>query len=832
MIDIFIYLKKSNSKVKTITFHQDTGSNILKYGLIKNIHTSSLFPPTKFASHYCSIKNECILPYSFLLPSNAILSRDDFLTSPLYCYNSARQFRIVPFLRENQSSKVEAAVNSMKEKQKMISEASKEGTLLDKEGKAISDPNKKGEGSKPVPVKKPLKTRIWEELVHYYHGFRLLFIDINVSRKLLWRVLNGKTLTRRENKLLVRTTSDLFRLIPFSVFIIVPFMELLLPVFIKLFPGMLPSTFQTAKDREDKLKQQLQVKLEMAKFLQTTLDEMAVQHREHKSEDAKEFAEFFEKVKNPSVHVTNTDIIKFAKRFNDEITLDSLSRAQLSALCRLLEVNTMGTSNILLFNLRLKLRALVADDRVIAREGVESLDLFELQQACKSRGMRAYGLTAEKLRAQLQEWIDLSLNSKVPPTLLLLSRALPIYDDETTTTDKLKETIRVLPESAAAQARAAIGELEGKIDNKTKIEIIKEEERKIQEEREEEREEQKAKKEAELLLDKATVMEAEDISMAMAQIDNIKPESIKAKEMFAESQPVEAEVITSKDVKLLSDALETLSQTKSMQVEKEKIKDLKEEMEDYKEDVEELHEIRTTVKEPIKESRAAKLLYKKVNTMIEGLDKVLADLEKKAAETSMQLEKDKRAEEIIRIDELVGTVKKLKQTSDESRLQKIENVLSKLDTDKDGVINIDEVLNVVEAIGRDDVNLNEKQIEELLTVLEKEQIIEAEDKIEKAIAKSMKDAKKIEESNQELDGFNQEIENVKEVISDEVRDAAKLLEDKATDLNLVDQKKTKIIDEKQTDKVQKRQEDIAPKIATSIPPPTPSPKVNQKDKLV
>lgn len=36
-------------------------------------------------------------------------------------------------------------------------------------------------------------------------------------------------------------------------------MELLLPVAIKLFPGMLPSTFQTATEKEDKLKQNLKV---------------------------------------------------------------------------------------------------------------------------------------------------------------------------------------------------------------------------------------------------------------------------------------------------------------------------------------------------------------------------------------------------------------------------------------------------------------------------------------------------------------------------------------------------------------------------------------------
>lgn len=45
---------------------------------------------------------------------------------------------------------------------------------------------------------------------------------------------------------LVRTTADLFRLVPFSVFVIVPFMEFLLPVALKLFPGMLPSTFAVA----------------------------------------------------------------------------------------------------------------------------------------------------------------------------------------------------------------------------------------------------------------------------------------------------------------------------------------------------------------------------------------------------------------------------------------------------------------------------------------------------------------------------------------------------------------------------------------------------------
>ena len=37
----------------------------------------------------------------------------------------------------------------------------------------------------------------------------------------------------------------------------------------------------------------------------------------------------------------------------------------------------------------------------------------ELQTACKDRGMRAVGLTQDKLRQQLKQWIELSTNEKV-----------------------------------------------------------------------------------------------------------------------------------------------------------------------------------------------------------------------------------------------------------------------------------------------------------------------------------------------------------------------------------------------------------------------------------
>lgn len=48
--------------------------------------------------------------------------------------------------------------------------------------------------------KKSLWARFKAELVHYYHGFRLLFIDIRVAVRLIWQVLNGRSLIRRERQ--------------------------------------------------------------------------------------------------------------------------------------------------------------------------------------------------------------------------------------------------------------------------------------------------------------------------------------------------------------------------------------------------------------------------------------------------------------------------------------------------------------------------------------------------------------------------------------------------------------------------------------------------------
>lgn len=74
---------------------------------------------------------------------------------------------------------------------------------------------------------------------------------------------------------------------------------------------------------------------------------MAVEHKDRYSKNAKEFVEWFNKVRTSGEEVSNEDIMKFSKLFEDEITLDSLTRSQLIALCRVLDVHTLGTNNFL-----------------------------------------------------------------------------------------------------------------------------------------------------------------------------------------------------------------------------------------------------------------------------------------------------------------------------------------------------------------------------------------------------------------------------------------------------------------------------------------------------
>ncbi|KAJ9558677.1 hypothetical protein OSB04_013291 [Centaurea solstitialis] len=135
------------------------------------------------------------------------------------------------------------------------------------------------------------KNEFVSTMKHYWLGTKLLGVDVKISSRLLLKLASGKSLSRRERQQLTRTTADIFRLVPVAVFIIVPFMEFLLPVFLKLFPNMLPSTFQDKMKEQEALKRRLNARIEYAKFLQDTAREMAKEVQNTRSGEIKKTAE-------------------------------------------------------------------------------------------------------------------------------------------------------------------------------------------------------------------------------------------------------------------------------------------------------------------------------------------------------------------------------------------------------------------------------------------------------------------------------------------------------------------------------------------------------------
>lgn len=190
------------------------------------------------------------------------------------------------------------------------------------------------------------------------------------------------------------------------------------------------------------------------------------------------------------------DLLNVARRFEDELTLDNLSRPQLVSMCRYMNINAFGTDNFLRFQIRNRMRQIKLDDKVIQAEGIDSLTIQELQNACASRGIRSYGTSPGRLRDELAQWLDLHLEHHVPGTLLILSRAFSYTDRGMTTEEALKATFNSLPDNLVNEAELQVLEQVGASTYKQKLDVLEQQQELIEDEEEQEEKEEKARLEA------------------------------------------------------------------------------------------------------------------------------------------------------------------------------------------------------------------------------------------------------------------------------------------------------------------------------------------------
>lgn len=239
------------------------------------------------------------------------------------------------------------------------------------------------------------------------------------------------------------------------------------------------------------------------------------------------------------------------------------------------------------------------------------------------------------------------MGGKVPPSLLLLSRALYLPEN-VSTTEQLQATIASLPESLAAQTSDAINHRRGKVNNQARIEALRVEQAKIHEER---------------------------------------------KETFAGRLDFDSKKLTLADAALLENALEGVGvQRKKLLVAKGDLIDLKEEMADYREDIKELEDLLRSPESQrlvLRESKAARRLSRTVNRMIAKLEK---HIDGPALTEKQPLTKE--SEDIVSIEELIASIRRINAVENSTNLQTIVHILDHIDMDHDGIITVEEVMKV------------------------------------------------------------------------------------------------------------------------------------------
>lgn len=329
--------------------------------------------------------------------------------------------------------------------------------------------------------------KIKKEAQHYWDGTKLLATEIRISTKLALKMGAGYELSRREHRQLQRTVQDIGRLVPFSVFVLVPFAELLLPIALKLFPNLLPSTYEGQSSKDKKATSLRATRKDVSNFLRSTLKETGLPLSVATAQKD-EFMNFFRKVRATGEAPTADDVIKVCKIFKDDLTLDNLSRPQLVGMCRYMNLNTFGTDMMLRYQIRHRMRQIKRDDRAISFEGVESLSVPELQVAAQSRGIRTHGVSPGRLRDDLQSWLDLRLKYGVPSTLLVLSNAFMYSqgkDSEfSSQIDALTGVLSSIPEELFHEIELEVHNAEGAATNKQRLEVLKEQQDLIEEENE------------------------------------------------------------------------------------------------------------------------------------------------------------------------------------------------------------------------------------------------------------------------------------------------------------------------------------------------------------
>lgn len=110
-------------------------------------------------------------------------------------------------IKPNNYKRAKDILKSIEEKEAMEKKKATEAATATKKAEAAAANAKAAVNATttktPAPATAPKKT-LWQkikaEATHYWHGTKLLGLEVRISSRLIWKMLKGTKLTRRENR--------------------------------------------------------------------------------------------------------------------------------------------------------------------------------------------------------------------------------------------------------------------------------------------------------------------------------------------------------------------------------------------------------------------------------------------------------------------------------------------------------------------------------------------------------------------------------------------------------------------------------------------------------
>lgn len=278
-------------------------------------------------------------------------------------------------------------------------------------------------------------------IIHTWKSGKLFWLNAKIGYKIAKRIMKGENVSAIDRNRLRRALADIFLMLPFSIFIIIPGAEVLIPFYIQKF--RIPTTFETLSQKQQRQIKAAQARITLATFLHETLEEMTNKQKAKNSAKMIDFMKFTKEVRAGGRWVTNEDFKKYAPLFQDELTIDRMDRQTVDALCRIFKASPvkraivsgfgnqhaqLQSTQLMRLLLQRRIHNLKFEDKEwvehIKRHGIKSIPEEDLQELSRDRGMRALGLTRDRLERQYLDWVELATDPQISDSMLAYTRML------------------------------------------------------------------------------------------------------------------------------------------------------------------------------------------------------------------------------------------------------------------------------------------------------------------------------------------------------------------------------------------------------------------------